>query len=636
MIKSFLSQLFKRRVFRTSGAYIGISYALLSVSQSLEFALELPTWFDTAVIYVLALGLIPVIILAWIFQFTSDGLVRNKDIPQADLEAMDGKVKPIDIAAILITLFVIGVLSIRLLNSDVLSNDAPADKIIAEAPIIETSEKSIAVLPFEAMSVEQSDVFLGRAIAEETLNRLAKIPELKVSARTSAFALSDKGMDVKEIGSQLGVAHILEGSVRRSGDKIRITAQLIRTSDGFHIWTETFEPELADLFLVEDRIVAEISRPLQIRLGVGIGSDTPTGEGIDPLAYESYLNGTALWSLRMRNDGNRTKAFQTFQRAVEIDPEFAEAWAAIVHVGILSIGSPLSRDKEKFSRTIDLALERALELDPNNMVALTNGAHWRMKNYMDFKGALQLLERADKINPKQAEFGYAGYWLMTGEPEKAMDVFDRTIALDPLNFSFRRAYADIQATMGRHDDALKFYNECQADLCLREGFVAFGSTVALISGDEAQIAKWKELLNAFAQFMKFVPKSELPQVVKVVPTYFATEFGEPEAEQLQQEMIELFETDMVTDTIGQWGPTFARFMPLDMMLDTLELAYERGDLFGASFDLMPFYGQNNYPDELLKHPRYLALWEKPGLNELETLRRANGYTDGLPIRVEEN
>lgn len=334
----------------------------------------------------------------------------------------------------------------------------------------------------------------------------------------------------------------------------------------------------------------------------------------------------------MRNDDNRAKAFYAFQRAAELDPNFAEAWAAVVNVGIFSKGSPLARDKENFSRTVNQALSRALAIDPNNVTALTSGAYWRLNEQLDIAGARELLLRVEKIDPKQAAFGYAGYWLKVGEPDKAIEVYEKMAALDPLNYSFRRSVADVYSTMGRHDDALKFYNECQAINCLREGFIAFGSTVVLLSGNEAEITRWHELWKQFSAFIKFLPQSELPQVVRVVPAYFATLFGEPEADQLQQDMIEMFKTDPVTDTIGQWGPTFARFLPADLMMDTLELAYERGDLFGASFDLMPFYGQDNYPDEILAHPRYLALWEKPGLKELETLRRANGYTDGLPIR----
>ncbi len=630
-MKSFLSELIKRRVFRTTGAYIGISYALLLISQSLEFALELPTWFDTAVISMLAMGLIPVIILAWAFQFSSEGLVRNRDIPKADLAALDDKVKPIDIAAIAITLFVVGVLGLRLFNPDVLSREVTLSSAGVEVP-----ELSIAVLPFEAMSTEVSDMHLGRAIAEETLNRLAKIQELKVSARTSAFALSDSGMDIKQIGSQLGVAHVLEGSVRRSGEKIRVTAQLIRTSDGYHMWTETFEPELADLFLVEDRIVAEISRTLQIRLGVGIGAGKPTGEGIDLQAYEAYLNGLALSSLRMRNDSNRIRAYRSFQRATELDPDFAQAWAEILDVNVFSKGSPLSRDKEKYSQTIDHALERALTLDPDNVDALVSGSFWLSREKLDLQGAREFLERAHKIDPKKAEFGYASYWLFVGELERAIAIVDKMAADDPLNYGFLRARADVLSTIGRHDDAMKFYNECQADRCLREGFIPFGTNVAVMSRDEAEMATWEKHWKGFSAFVKFVPKSELPNVVTVIPAYYATEFGDPEAEQLQQEMIELFKTDPVTDTIGQWGPTFARFMPMDLFIDTLELAYERGDLFGASFDMMPFYGENNYPDELLMHPRYHALWERPGLKELEALRRANGYTHGLPLSAEDD
>ena len=187
----------------------------------------------------------------------------------------------------------------------------------------------------------------------------------KVAARTSAFSFEGKDVDIQDIAAQLGVAHVLEGSVRRSGDRLRITAQLIRASDGFHVWSNTYEKQAADIFAIEDEIVRDISRTLEVRLGVGSGAGRAGGDGVNRRAYDEYLRGLTLWGDRDRAGSNRPDALKAFQNAAGFDPNFADAWAAIGVAGAYSFPFQFGVTHDELSEFTESAFQKAIELDPD-------------------------------------------------------------------------------------------------------------------------------------------------------------------------------------------------------------------------------------------------------------------------------
>ncbi len=293
----------------------------------------------------------------------------------------------------------------------------------------------MAVLPFEALSRDDSDAYFGKGIAEELLNSLARFPDLSVVARTSAFALDDAELGAVTVGERLGVAHIVRGSVRRAGERIRVTVQLVRTADGVSLWSNTYESNATDLFAIEDEIVREIARTMQVRLGVGAGAVRSSDAGVAPSAYEQYLQGLALWGDRMRRDDTRARALAAFERAVAFDPDFADAWAGIGIVGAFSAGSPLSRDRTAFKRRTANAFATALRLDENNALAHAGLAFWHVSQSIDIEAARHHLDRAMALAPNAAQTHYAAAAVhrALGDADRALAAYDRAIALDPLN-----------------------------------------------------------------------------------------------------------------------------------------------------------------------------------------------------------
>ena len=493
--------------------------------------------------------------------------------------------------------------------------------------------QSIAVLPFEAFSGEESDRYFGLGLAEELINQLAAIPDLSVTARTSSFSFVGSEADIVEIARKLSVAYILEGSVRRSGDRIRITAQLIDGGNGTHMWSQTFDEPYEDIFKIEDEIVSETSRILQAHLGVGIWKGRSSGEGVDPAAYQHFLEGLALWGLRMREDDTRGRALEKMKRAVELDPDFADAWAALGGFGVLSKGSPLARDIVQFNAMIENALLTALELDPDNANALSSLALKRLTSDMNLEDALHYHDRFEKVAPKQTGFYYhRAYFLeMLGDADGAEAAYNRAAELDPLNRSGLRSRASFLSTIGKHKEAMAFFNSCWDTQCLGEGFVAFASFAALMSKDPDEIERWKPRHAEFEAFINKLPPSRLPPVALVSTGIFAIEADEPDKTSEVSRLNDMFEKEIITDTMGMWAPTMAEVLSEDRFFEVLETAYGRGDFFGAANSTAPFYGQYNFPDWVLTHPRYHALWERPGLKEIAELRRENGAIYGLPI-----
>ncbi|MEL7448401.1 MAG: winged helix-turn-helix domain-containing protein [Pseudomonadota bacterium] len=503
---------------------------------------------------------------------------------------------------------------------------APSEALSPTAPV------SVVVLPFESLSTNEGDAYFGAGIAEELLNSLARLRDLRVVGRTSAFASGNAELDPKALGERLSVDHIVTGSVRRDGVRLRISAQLLRSNDGLQVWTNRYELDAGDLFAVEDEIVLEIAQALQVRLGVGGEANRNDGRGVDPLAYEQYLQGLYFLGARMQRDDNRAKALAAFQQAVAFDPEFADAWAGVGTVAVYSVGSPLSRDRSAFRQMTEEALQRAIELDPDNPRAHAALVIFNLTQVIDVGAARQHLARAQALAPNAAPTHYATmlFHRARGDASAALAAMDRTIVLDPLDAILKLVRASVLIEMGRNEEAMAAYEDCYLTKCLGEGFVAFASAAAVFTGEAQYRERWQDRVNAFEAHIEALPASKLPIVARLMPAFTAIRYGRGDRAEQIERIRQLFEEQRITDTIGIWGPTFAEYLPEDTFMDVLHLAYERGDLFSATFALSPMYGVNPYPQWVLEHPRYRELWEKPGMRELAKEWRRAGRFDGLP------
>jgi adenylate cyclase len=344
---SLLTELKRRNVIRVAIAYIAGAWLLTEVSGTLFPAFGIPEWGVRFVVIVLALGFLPALIISWAYELTPEGLKREKDVVrEASITHFTAKrLDGITIGLIVVALVFIAADRFWFSPRHTEQLSAPAEVVterVATEPEASTeSDKSIAVLPFVNMSDDPDNEYFSDGISEEILNALAKVSGLKVAGRTSSFAFKDKNDDLAEIGKVLRVSHILEGSVRKSGKRVRITAQLINVDDGFHMWSETYDRTLDDIFAIQDEIAAKVVA----RLKVTMLGDAPKTEETDPEVYALYLQARHLGHRGTSGDWEQSNAL--YQRALAIDPNYTAAWSGLS--GLLQLRLKATRSSTSVS-----------------------------------------------------------------------------------------------------------------------------------------------------------------------------------------------------------------------------------------------------------------------------------------------
>lgn len=315
---------------------------------------------------------------------------------------------------------------------------------------------SVAVLPFVDLSPEGDQAYFSDGVSEEILNVLSRIPNLKVAGRTSSFSFKGKNEDLRDIGAALGVNHVLEGSVRKSGAKLRITAQLIRSDDGFHIWSETYERELTDIFDIQEDIAKSVADELALSLGLKTGQTLVTDRTQDVDAYEKYLKAKNLY--RARGLENLNAALLLLSEVTARDPDFAPAWSLIAGVyGVYEAYqalSPPAGDWRQWRSIGRAAAKRAIALDPRNAEAYVFLGTFEYYD-RDYTGAMESMDRALELAPDNAEVldPVAQTICRLGYFREAESLAKRAIAIDPLVPIFRNTLANIYVFGGRtfHD-----------------------------------------------------------------------------------------------------------------------------------------------------------------------------------------
>jgi TolB-like protein/Tfp pilus assembly protein PilF len=457
-----IAELRRRNVFRVGIAYGIATWALLQITDVISPILDLPEWAPKLFFVILAIGFIPALIFAWAFELTPEGIKKEKDVDRTEsITNVTGRKLDFVIIGVLF-------LAVAMLLFDRYAGQAGE-------PEQRQVEKSIAVLPFVNMSSDAEQDFFSDGITEEILNALAAVKELKVAGRTSSFAFKGKDDDLRRIGDTLGVEHILEGSVRKSGTKIRITAQLIQVEDGFHLWSDTYDRELTDVFAIQDEIANEILKQLKTQL-LGEQALVHQAQRTDPEVYDLYL--LAKQRLYTRSRQSIESAVELLDKAIALDPayappyaqrgiatmlltdenygvipkedglkqgkrfvdlalkldtELAEAWAGL--------GLYYSQQASEQEAAID-ALTKALALNPN----LINASNWlynALTSTGDVASSLQLVEDMTERDPLyRPGFGNAVVtYLNFGMENKVQALIDRLRSFDPTNTQLLRAEA---------------------------------------------------------------------------------------------------------------------------------------------------------------------------------------------------
>jgi TolB-like protein/Tfp pilus assembly protein PilF len=424
---SIFSELQRRNVIRVALLYVVASWLIMQVVDVGISLLGLPLSTGRLVFLLLAVGFPLVVLFSWAYEITPEGLKKESEVPP-DESITAHTAKKLNTAVIILL-----VLSLGALIADRLIPEAatPVAEPVADA-VIEPGVpgQSIAVLPFVNMSADKENEYFSDGLSEELLNLLARIPELQVAARTSAFSFKGTDAAIGEIAEKLNVAHVLEGSVRKSGDEIRITAQLIKASDGYHLWSHTWDRTLIDVFAIQDEIAAAVVEALKVTL---LG-DVPHARVTDPAAYSLYLQSKVASNKRSKESLEEAVAMLT--QALAIDPDYAEAWVELGTVQTNQTGSGFVPETEGFGRARASA-ERALSIDPDNARAISNLAWLAMYADWDFTKAAELLARARRLEPGNASIlnTYAVLNGIFGRRDSMLSLYQEALTSDPLSMS---------------------------------------------------------------------------------------------------------------------------------------------------------------------------------------------------------
>jgi TolB-like protein len=319
-VQGFFAELNRRNVSKVALVYIIAGWLTMQVVDVMFPALQLPEWLTSAVAALLIIGFPFALIFAWAFELTPDGIKREKDVDRSKSITPQTGQKLNHVALVILTIAV----SFLLVDKFVLeSGQPPIQEPVATAP---DEKPSIAVLPFVNMSDDRDNEYFSDGLSEELLNLLAKIPQLHVAGRTSSFKFKGTNEDLRVIGEALNVRHVLEGSVRKSGSRLRITAQLIDTNNGYHLWSDTYDRDLTDIFAIQDEIAGHVVEELRAHL---LGAEVAmTDQGTSNIeAYNEFLRGRYL--LEHTSPENLASAVAAYEKAIALDPNFARAYAGL-------------------------------------------------------------------------------------------------------------------------------------------------------------------------------------------------------------------------------------------------------------------------------------------------------------------
>ncbi|MCZ6714595.1 MAG: protein kinase, partial [Deltaproteobacteria bacterium] len=486
---SLIAELKRRNVFRVAAAYGIVAWLLVEVASVVLPTFNAPEWVMQVLTFLVILGFPLAMILAWAFELTPEGIKLEKTVDRAEsITQQTGQKLNYAIIGLLVIAVIFMFVDNYVLEAEPEQVDVTAEQVPAAEPV--TREQSIAVLSFVNMSDDPNQEYFADGIAEELLNTLARFENLRVVGRTSSFSFKNSDADLKEIGEALGADVILEGSVRKAGNRVRITAQLIDAENGLHRWSETYDRELTDIFAIQTEIATAIADALRVSLSSEERERLATPPTENLAAYQAYLLGNRR--LEKYTIASIEEAIEYFQRAIELDPKFALAYAGLALGYIDQFQDSGSPANELLTRAQGAA-DKALELDDRLAEAHVALADIRlMRN--DFEGAETAFQRALALNPNSVSANFL-YGILLGDIlaryEEALALIRKALELDPLSLDASWRVGRALNWLGRFDDALASYERViEIDPDFAFGYLLIGLHHWLVSGRLDEAAVW--------------------------------------------------------------------------------------------------------------------------------------------------
>jgi len=469
---SFFNELRRRNVFRVGIAYVVVAWLTMQVTDVVINNIEAPDWVFQVMMLVLAVGFPIVIIFAWAFEMTPEGIKKEKDVDRS--QSVTHKTgRKLDRMIIGIMAVVIAFLVV---DRFVLKDESGQQDQVADTELVVVEDEaepatevgpSVAVLPFVNMSDDASNEYFSDGLTETLLHMLAQLPGLHVAARTSSFAFKGQSSSIEEIATALGVAHILEGSVQKSGERVRITAQLIRADDGFHVWSQNYDRTLDDIFAIQDEIAKDVAGALDSSL---LGGSTQTMHSVETsnlTAFESYLKG--LEQQAIYSYGSMAVAESHFKQALARDPEFTDARMALARNYMLKNGTGLITDEEAREQ-IEPLIRQTRETDPDSRLArafelmIMLGVNTFDLEASERKLILEELRGLLALVPTETYIRMRVAGMLSGfldDKQAAIEVLQAGLLIDPLAADLHGQMGEIYMADHRIDEAREEIEKAQ-------------------------------------------------------------------------------------------------------------------------------------------------------------------------------
>jgi TolB-like protein/Flp pilus assembly protein TadD len=483
----FFAELKRRQMFRVAAAYAVVAWLLLQLINNLTPALRLPDWAATLVAVLLIVGFPVALLFSWI-----------QHLPPADGASSAAKTGKLDWVLVVALVLVIALVSYQQFALAPRTTTAQQTTVASAAPN-PAGGVSIAVLPFVNLSSDREQEFFSDGITEEITSALARVPDLRVVARTSAFQFKGENRDMRAVGQALGATHLIEGSVRKEANRLRITAQLIESDNGVHLWTESYDRELTGVFAIQEEIARAIAGALRVPLGLAPGQTVVSSRSIDPESYEQYLRAKSLRRTSIRS--NITEAFNLLEQVVARNPDYAPALAAL---------SNFYRGRDNNRQ--EAMARRAIELDPNladGYLALGAVEGGRQKSVL----AEELFSKALALDPNNENvlFTYGNFLGRVGRVKEALATYQRLRALEPF----------VPLYNGNVSDALWLNGQDEAAIAILKDLPQGGLPVGMSPGGLREMAmihaaagRYREAADAIQQLSTMNVSPEVAAISK--------------------------------------------------------------------------------------------------------------------------
>ncbi len=490
---NFFAELRRRNVIRMAGLYLVVAWLVVQVAETVLPAFDVPGWVLRAIIIVFALGFLPALAFAWVFELTPEGLKREGSVDAAGgLAPQTGRrMDRLLLVAMALALgyfafdkFVMSPARVAAPQTQVLS---PADAARAQVPGL--ADKSIAVLPFENLSSDPDNAYFAIGMQDEILTRLSKISALRVTSRTSTMNIASKPANLPEIAALLGVSAILEGSVQKSGNAVRINVQLIRAATDEHLWAESYDRPIDDLFAVQAEVARAVADAMSAALTGGEQVALNARSTENAKAYEFYLRGLAMEARFSDARNDIQQRIDAYQQAVDLDPQFGLAWAHLAAAQTeLYFGHGKSAARLAL---IQASLENAQELAPGTTETWAALGVYRYMVTADYDGAFEAYSKALETSPNSGLIVYllGNVRRRQGQWDEALPLQQKATELDPLATN---TWWNLGSTLR----ALRRYDEAQA--AFDRGLAALPDDLELVGQKLVTFAAVGDLVRAEA------------------------------------------------------------------------------------------------------------------------------------------